>query len=179
MRDKTPILSFKTCAQAMKYLVKWPVVARVLLFAVLLSFALAVKAEDRILQVWKADGTVVSFNLDEVPVTTYSDGCLIIKTTMTTVTYPLEQVRKYTYSSVTDALSAPKSESATLSQDGESLTFTGLKPLTPISIYNVSGQLIRTIKARGLGNTTVSVANQPIGIYVVKVNGVTYKIMKK
>jgi hypothetical protein len=163
----------------MKYLVKWPVVARLFLLVTLLSFVSAVKAEDRVLQVWKSDGTVVSFNLDEVPVTTYSDGNLVIKTTKTTVTYPLEQVRKYTYSSVTDALSAPKSESATLSQDGETLTFTGLKSQTQISVYNVSGQLVRTLKARGLGKTTVSVANLPVGVYVVKVNGVTYKITKR
>ena len=163
----------------MKKCAKWLVATRVLLLVVALFAASAVKAEDRVLQVWKADGTIVSFSLNEVPVTTYADGNLVIKTTKTTVTYPLEQVKKYTYSSVTDALSAPKSESATLSKDGETLTFSGLKPQTPISIYNVSGQLVRTLKARGLGNTTVSVANLPVGVYVVKVNGVTYKITKR
>ncbi len=163
----------------MKKSEKWLVATRVLLLVVALFAASAVKGEDRVLQVWKADGTIVSFSLNEVPVTTYADGNLVIKTTKTTVTYPLEQVKKYTYSSVTDALSAPKSESATLSKDGETLTFTGLKPQTPISIYNVSGQLVRTLKARGLGNTTVSVANLPVGVYVVKVNGVTYKITKR
>ena len=149
--------------------------------AVLLAllFVSTMKAEDRELRVWKADGTVVTFNLDEMPVTTYSEGNLVIKTTKTTVTYPLEQVRKYTYSSVTDALSAPKLERATLSKDGESLTFTGLKPQTLISIYNVSGQLVRNVKSRELGKTTVSVANLPVGVYVVKVNGVTYKITKR
>ena len=163
----------------MKKCVKWLVATRVLLLVVALFAASAVKGEDRTLNVWKSDGTVVSFSLDEVPVTTYTDGNLVIKTTKTTVTYPLEQVKKYTYSSVTDALFAPKSESATLSQDGEMLTFTGLKPQTHISVYNVSGQLVRTLKARSLGKTTVSVANLPVGVYVVKVNGVTYKITKR
>ena len=46
---------------------------------------------------WQADGQVVTFDLDEEPVTTYSNGSLVITTSSITVTYTLEQVRKYTY----------------------------------------------------------------------------------
>jgi type II secretory pathway pseudopilin PulG len=49
------------------------------------------------LQVWQADGKVVTYALDEEPVTTYVDGNLVIKTSKTTITYPLEDVRKFTY----------------------------------------------------------------------------------
>lgn len=49
------------------------------------------------LQVWQADGKVVTYALDEEPVTTYADGNLVIKTSKTTITYPLEDVRKFTY----------------------------------------------------------------------------------
>ena len=68
----------------MKKSMKWLLATRVLLLVVALFVALAVKGEDRTLNVWKSDGTVVSFSLDEVPVTTYTDGNLVIKTTKTT-----------------------------------------------------------------------------------------------
>ena len=65
------------------------------LFAIV--FSMAVHAVEAKLQVWQADGEVVTFDLDEEPVTTYADGNLVVKTTAKTFTYPLENVRKFTY----------------------------------------------------------------------------------
>ncbi len=50
-----------------------------------------------VLKIWMADGEVVSLALDEEPKTSYADGKLVIKTTAKTFTYPLENVRKFTY----------------------------------------------------------------------------------
>jgi hypothetical protein len=70
---------------------------RIFLNLIVTVLTLSVHAEEAKLLVWQADGQVVTFDLDEEPVTTYSDGNLVITTTSKTVTYPLEQVRKYTY----------------------------------------------------------------------------------
>ena len=70
---------------------------RTILFLIISVFSLTAQADDSKLLVWQADGKVVTFSLDEEPVTTFSDGNLVITTTSKTVTYPLEQVRKYTY----------------------------------------------------------------------------------
>ena len=40
-------------------------------------FSMAVHAVEAKLQVWQADGEVVTFDLDEEPVTTYADGNLV------------------------------------------------------------------------------------------------------
>ncbi len=68
-------------------------------FLLLSLFVLALPAisDDMILQIWQSDGNVVSINLNEQPVTTYSEGNLTITTTKTIITYPLEKVVKYTY----------------------------------------------------------------------------------
>ena len=50
-----------------------------------------------VLKIWMANGEVVSLALDEEPKTSYADGKLVIKTTAKTFTYPLENVRKFTY----------------------------------------------------------------------------------
>ena len=153
---------------------------RLPLMALLLSVLLpsVAKADDLVLQVWQADGRVMNINLNEQPVTTYSDGQLIITTTKTTVTFPLEQVVKYTYTDAT-GISSPEAVGSKMSADGESITFTGLKPNTPVYLYSVAGQLVSTVTATGQSKTTVSVSGFPVGVYVVKANGVTFKITKR
>ena len=49
------------------------------------------------LKVWKKDKSTVTLALSEQPVTTFSNGMLIIKTTSTTIEYPLADVLRYTY----------------------------------------------------------------------------------
>ena len=137
------------------------------------------KADDQVLRIWQADGQVQTIKLDEQPVTKYVDGNLVITTTRTTITYPLDKVRKYTYGSVTDGITIPQVMNAAFSKDGETLTFTNLKPQTGIALYNVSGQLLRQESAPQNGKAVISVSNLPVGVYVVKVNGATYKISKR
>ena len=66
-----------------------------------------------------------------------------------------------------------------VSADGETITFTGLKPGTVVSLYTVAGQLVSTLTASCPTKTAVSVSQIPVGVYVVKANGVTYKITKR
>ena len=153
---------------------------RLTLFALLLSilFPTVAKADDLVLQVWQADGKVMNISLNEQPVTTYSDGQLIIRTTKTTVTFPLEQVVKYTYADAS-GISSPESVGSKMSADGETITFTGLKANTPVYLYTVAGQLVNTVIATGQSKTVVSVSKFPVGVYVVKANDMTFKITKR
>lgn len=151
---------------------------KILLLLLTFFVSQAAMADDLVLQVWQADGKVMNINLNEQPVTTYSDGQLIITTTKTTVTFPLEQVVKYTYTDAT-GISSPEAVGSKMSADGESIIFTGLKANTPVYLYTVAGQLVKTVTATGQSKTTVSVSGFPIGVYVVKANGVTFKITKR
>ena len=151
---------------------------KILLLLLAFLVSQAAMADDLVLQVWQADGKVMNINLNEEPVTTYSDGQLIIRTTKTTVTFPLEQVVKYTYADAS-GISSPEAMGSKMSADGETITFTGLKPNTPVYVYSVAGQLVNTVTATGQSKTTVSVSGFPVGVYVVKANGVTFKITKR
>jgi len=151
---------------------------KILLLLLTFFVSQAAMADDLVLQVWQADGKVMNINLNEQPVTTYSDGQLIITTTKTTVTFPLEQVVKYTYTDAT-GISSPEAVGSKMSADGESITFTGLKANTPVYLYTVAGQLVKTVTATGQSKTIVSVSRYPVGVYVVKANGVTFKITKR
>lgn len=151
----------------------------VLLLFMLFAISTSTMADDQVLQVWLSDGQVQTIKLDEQPVTKYADGNLVITTTRTSITYPLEQVRKYTYTTQADGITNTKSIGVTYSADGETLTFSNLKPQTDIAVYNVSGQLLRKQTSSGSGDAIVSCSHMPVGVYVVKVNGATYKISKR
>lgn len=144
----------------------------------LFVFAHFMMADDMILQIWQSDGKVVNIDLNEQPVTTYLDGNLIITTTNTVITYPLEKVAKYTYVTA-DGISNLENLRTKFSRDGETLIFTGLEQGTEISVYASSGQMMLRTKAGHQAKTTVSVSDLPPGVYLVKVNSITYKITKR
>ena len=154
-------------------------IAKVLLLAFLWLYSSAANADDMMLQIWQADGQVVSINLNDEPRTTYNDGNLVITTTKVTITYPLENVKRYTYVSASNGISSPGVSKAKLSANGETLTFTGLKAGTSIILYNVAGQLLRRVTPSSEGYAIVSVSKLPTGVYIVKMNDATYKITKR
>jgi hypothetical protein len=62
---------------------------------------------------------------------------------------------------------------------GNSLTITGLRPCKTLHIYNVSGQLLFSLKSSA-ETETISVAHLPAGVYFVRTeSGQTEKWMKK
>ena len=139
------------------------------------------KAANKMLQIWQADGQIVTINLNEEPCTTYNEGNLIITTTKTTITYPLEQIKRYTYAD-DDGVSEDYGEldgvKSVLSDDGETLSIKGLKSNAEIQLYSAAGQLLRTFKPKS-DKVAVSISQFPTGVYIVKANGITYKITKR
>ena len=63
---------------------------KILLLLLTFFVSQAAMADDLVLQVWQADGKVMNINLNEQPVTTYSDGQLIITTHNTSLLRILE-----------------------------------------------------------------------------------------
>lgn len=149
-----------------------------LLLAVLFA-ASSAKADDWVLQVLLSDGQVVFINLNEEPRTTYQNGNLVITTKNNSITYPLEKVKRFTYVTSNDVIDAIKAVDATFSNDGETITFTSLKPHTKIYLYNVAGQLLKTLDSGDSNKIVISASQYPSGVYVVKVNGGIYKISKR
>lgn len=151
---------------------------KILSLLILFVFSYSVMADDMILQIWQSDGKVVNIDLNEQPVTRYADGNLIVTTTKTTITYPLENVAKYTYVSA-EGIQSLEGMKSKFSQDGETLTFSGLTQGTEIAVYATSGKILRKTKVGPQSKTTISVSDFPKGVYLVKVNTVTYKITKR
>ena len=133
--------------------------------------------QERKLVVWLKDGEKVYYDLEESPKTTFTGSDVIITTDVVTVSYPMEQVLRYTYDLATTDIENLKENEIHISQHGNSLGFENLKSGTVIKVYSIDGTLKDSVSAGG--SVTVSLDNYSSGVYIIKVNGMTYKVLKK
>ena len=131
------------------------------------------------LVVWLKNGEKVFFDLEEFPKTTFMGNEVVIETNTFTTTYPIDQVLKYTYESKTTEIRGITDNDVLVSQDGNVLTFGNVKHESPICIYTINGILLEKIDVFNHRRVYISLNNHPSGIYLIKLNDLTYKILKK
>lgn len=134
---------------------------------------------DQMLQIVKADGQTHTINLNQEPVTTYEDGNLVITTINATITYPLETIRKFVYISGTEDIQNIKGDKFEISKDGRFLTLSGLKSDTNAYLYSVNGILMERIHVTASTSISINLESYPLGVYMIKVDGATYKILNR
>lgn len=148
----------------------------------LLIATLSSLADSQRLVVWQKSGQKVYFDLNEEPETTFEDGNLVIRSSRTTVSYPLTNVLRYTYEggTITDVGDVKmRPGEVRFLQNAEQMAFDGLQDGTILEVYTLDGVKIKTVKAQGGQRTVVSLADQAAGTYVVKAGEATYKFMKR
>lgn len=155
---------------------------RTLVLMLLLAATVSSLADSQRLVVWQKSGQKVYFDLTEEPETTFEDGNLVIRTSRTTVSYPLTNVLRYTYEggTITDVGDVKmRPGEVRFLQNAEQMAFDGLQDGTILEVYTLDGVKIKTVKAQGGQRTVVSLADQAAGTYIVKAGEATYKFMKR
>lgn len=155
---------------------------RRLLTMLLLLSSLMATADEPIsrLVVWAKNGTKTYFDLAENPKTTFEDNDLVITCESMTISYPLDQVLRYTYESVSadiDNISLKKI--VRISQRNDTLIMENLKQGTIVSLHTVDGKLVKAHTTGNSRSVAISLSDCPSGVYIVKANDVTYKMMKR
>ena len=138
-------------------------------------------SENPILVVWKADGTKAYYELNDMPETTFEDGKLVIRTQSATVEYPMSGVLRYTYDGVgTNGVSKVRGlHGAMVKRELNSVTIVNLKEDSEVQLFNSEGTLLDTKTSNGEEPVVISVANQPNGVYMVKYESQTLKLIKR
>ena len=156
-----------------------------LLFAALLLVS-AVWAQDeqpvQRLNVHMMDGTVVSFLLDQEPVTKFEPGKLILQTSGDApIMYLIENVRKYTYEGLPEGIDAPVVAPGTIliRQNNEMMVIDGLPDKANVAVYNVDGKLLFTRQATGGQSTSIVMTAYPAGNYIINAGGTSIKFVKQ
>ena len=138
-------------------------------------------SEDPILVVWKADGTKAYYELNDMPETTFEGGKLVIRTQSAMVEYPMSEVLRYTYDGVgTNGVSKVRGlHGAMVKRELNSVTIVNLKEDSEVQLFNSEGTLLDTKTSNGEEPVFISVANQPNGVYIVKYESQTLKLIKR
>lgn len=132
------------------------------------------------LVVWKADQTKVTYDLEEKPVTTFQGANLVITTDKMTVSYPLKDLLRYTFEEVVSSVDTPAANHGIIvRQSDNDMTFVNLATGANIQVYDSSGQLLQSSVAEGMEPVTLSFGERPKGVYIIKVDDVSYKFLRK
>lgn len=145
----------------------------------LLGVGVNCHAQQRLI-VWQMNGEKIYYDLADQPKTTFAGTDMVITTMNVTVTYPINKIRSYTYEGESTAIPSLTADDGLYVEQGEdAVTFKNLKSGSDVQLFATNGALLETLQSDGETPVTISIANRPAGVYVVKANDVTYKLLKK
>lgn len=131
------------------------------------------------LTIHQKDGTQVNFGLADMPVISYTDSDLVIKSSQTEVLYPLALIAKFTFTDVEDGVISIEASSSQLVLDDYMVRISGAKPEITVSVIGADGKTLATHKTDAEGDITFSIAELPEGVYIIKSEEITCKVLKK
>jgi len=139
--------------------------------------AMTASAQQDCLTVWHKDGSKVLFKLSEKPKVTYGDSLVIIQTG-TTVEYAFQAIQKMTFESeeVVGIKEMKPDPERPFSSDGETVTFLPADKDLRVTIVQLNGIVVKDIAVRRGQQSSLSLRSLPAGVYLLNVNGITYKI---
>ena len=131
------------------------------------------------LVVWSKDGTQVAYALSEQPQLNFTDSTMVIHTALMEISYPLDQMAKMSYEKREDmAIRDINTDEPMFLFSEESLLFLNLQPNSFVGLYTASGQMIFSRTITTYGEYAFPVSRLSHGMYIVQVNGLTYKIAR-
>lgn len=156
------------------------------LFAALLLVSAAWAQEEQApvqkLNVHMMDGQVVTFLLDQEPVTKFEPGQLILQTSGDSpIIYLIENVRKYTYEGLPEGIDAPIAAPGTIvvRQGKDMVALDGLPDKANVAIYSADGKLLISRQAVGGQTTVLPMTAFPAGNYIINAGGASFKFVKQ
>ena len=146
----------------------------------LISLSAIADEPKTLLVVWAKDGTQVAYALAEKPKVTFTETDLVITANGVEVNYTLENMARFTYEDNTaTVITNLQTDESPFKLTGESLLFPALKANSTVSVYSLNGTLVFKKTIRQNGEYAFPLSNLNAGVYMVNVNGLTYKIMKR
>ena len=150
---------------------------KILLCILGLLGALIAFAKQDYLVVWHKDGTKVLFKLSDEPKVCYT-GDIVTIHAGSMIEYSFQAIRKMTFETEEAVgISTPEfaSEQPFLS-DGQMVSFQPSTNDLHVRIISINGMVLKDFTVRHDGFSQFSFQPYPAGVYLLNINGVTYKI---
>lgn len=128
----------------------------------------------RSLVVWLKNGSRVAIELEGNPKTTFKGNDLVIESHMYTVSYPTSDVLRYTFESEGTSVKGMSDNTVRVTQSDDVFYISNLKKDSSVELYSADGKLVSKSNS-----SFISLAGMPAGAYAIKVDGATYKILKR
>jgi hypothetical protein len=154
---------------------------KLFLILFLLFFGLSMRAEIKLV-IWGNDGSQVAFALNEEPqLYFHEDYTMTVSTLNSSQTFKLSDIRKYTFEGLDDAgyRNLEDDRGSSFKFDGELLLFPALKAGSTVTIHAVGGAVVMSKAIETAGDYSFPISHLDKGVYLVSVDGLTYKIVKK
>lgn len=134
-----------------------------LLTLLLTFFAVGAWAQDEtasepVIIIWLNDGNKAEVLFSEMPVVTHDDGVLMLKGEETELSWPLENVNKFTFGDAATGIRDIRTTDLDLLSD-------------KLTVYDLNGRLVR--------QNIKSLSELPKGVYLIKNGSVTTKVVRK
>ncbi len=137
------------------------------------------KAEQKMLVITATDGTQTKYLLEGMPRVNIEKPYLVISSGGASVSLPLEHLQHIHYEKATDEATAIEEIKMLDAQDSrERIDFNNLPAGATASIYTTDGKLLYNLRRTQGRTLSLPLSSLQSGIYLVKVNDVTYKIQK-
>ncbi|MBR4130206.1 MAG: hypothetical protein IKU02_04680 [Bacteroidaceae bacterium] len=136
-----------------------------LILSLLTLFATTAIWAETALFVHLESGEVVEISFAEKPVVTYNESRLVISVENASVSFPLENMQKFTFGEVDEDVTRIVAPTNATPQ--------------PTYIFGIDGKLMCTYKPGENGSTSASLEGLPAGTYVIKNGNVSYKYLKR
>ena len=134
------------------------------------------------LVMWSKDGSkIATYALTGKPKVTFNENKFAVECEGIEIEYyELDNLARFTYEKDTEtAIRSITTDKGMFAMNGGVLTFSSLKANSIISIYSLNGTLVLKETIPQAGEYVLNIANLNSGVYMVNVNGSTYKIAKK
>ena len=132
---------------------------------------------DLSLIVWHKDGSKVIINLEEEPKISYVGENVVIESSAT-IEYEFKAIRKMTYDLdfVTDIKSPTSPKERPFINEGKTITFLPADRDLRVKVVLVNGIVFKDFVVEKGESFSLHLDSFPTNIYMINVNGVTYKI---
>lgn len=138
------------------------------------------KADPMVLVIITTDGTESRFVLNEMPQVKIEKPNLVVESEGTRVMFELNQMKRIRYEKVPVVPTAIEVVETNNSLDKKQgyIDFRNLPADANISIYTLDGRQVYSHRPTQGGTFSLPLNTLPSGVYLVKVNDVTYKVQK-
>lgn len=135
--------------------------------------------------VWHYDGNYDAFSFSERPVITCDGRTVKVATSVTEIEFAEADVHKYTFS---DSEEPVITEIGSVSDDSpqpwmeyknDRVRIQGCTPGSVLQVFTIDGRTCGVRKVSANGRAEFNLSGLPIGIYILKAETITYKIIKK